>query len=66
MTFQEFSKKLHKYFNGAIIWTSFVPSFPVWSVIFCLYLNEVVSGLSGTSILALLLSINDLSLFHNF
>ena len=65
MTFQE-TKKLHKYFNGTIIWTSFVLSFPVWSVTFCLYLNEVVSGSSGASILALLLSINGSSLYHNF
>ena len=44
-------QKLLKYFNGIIIWTSFVPSFPVWPVNFSLDLNEVVSGLSGTSVI---------------
>ena len=35
-------QKLLKYFNGTITSTSFVPSFPVWSVIFTLNLNESV------------------------
>ena len=39
-------QKLLKYFNGTIIWISFVPSFPVWPVIVCLDLNEALSGSS--------------------
>ena len=35
-------QKLLKYFNGTIISTSFVPSFPVRPVIFTLKLNESV------------------------
>ena len=35
-------QELLKYFNGTIIWTAFVPSFPVEPVIFHLYLNEVL------------------------
>ena len=35
-------QELLKYFNGTIIWTAFVPSFPVEPVIFYLYLNEVL------------------------
>ena len=42
MTFQEFSKKLLKYFNGTIILTASIPSSPVEPVIFCLNLNETL------------------------
>ena len=38
-----------KYCNGTIIWTSFVPSFLVWPVIFYLYLDQPLSGKLGTS-----------------
>ena len=43
-------QNLLKCFNDTIIWTSFVSSFPVWPVTFYLYLNEALSGSSGTSI----------------
>ena len=35
-------QKLIKCLNGTIIWTAFVPSFPVECVIFCLNLNEAL------------------------
>ena len=35
-------QKLLKYFNGTIIPTFFVPSFPVEQVIFCLNLNKAL------------------------
>ena len=37
--FRVFQKFL-SYFNGTIIATSFVPSIPVWPVIFCLNLKK--------------------------
>ena len=50
-------QKLFSYFNRSIISTSFVPPFPVWPVIFCLNLNEVLLLLSsGKSIILPLLS----------
>ena len=47
-----FPQKLLIYFNGSIFWTSYVPLFPVWPAIPCLHLNEVLSVLSGKSIMA--------------
>ena len=35
-------QKLLRYFNGTYISASFVPSFPVCSVIFCLDLDEIL------------------------
>ena len=55
-------QKLFRYFNGTIIWTIFIESFPVWPVIFCLDLNEALSGSSKASIITLLLFINGSSL----
>ena len=55
-------QKLLKYFNGTIIWISSLPSFLVWPVSFCLYLNEALSGSSGTSIITALLFMNGSSL----
>ena len=51
-------QKLIKCFNVTIIWTSFVPLFPVGPVIFCLYLNEALSVSLRTSIITQLLFIN--------
>ena len=51
-------QKLFKYFNVTVIWTSFDPSFPIWPVIFCLDLNEALSGSSATSVITPLLLIN--------
>ena len=49
MEFQEFSKtyriyKYLEYINGTIIWTFFIPLFPVSPVIFGLYSNEALLG----------------------
>ena len=45
MSFQEFSKKLLKYFNDTIISASFaLPSAGVFPVIFILDLNDSESG----------------------
>ena len=53
-------QKLVKYFNGTVIWTAFVLSFPVEPVIFYLNLNEALlpgklsrasaSGKAGSSL----------------
>ena len=43
MAFEEFSKKLFKYFSSTIYSTSFVPLFSVLAVISCLNLNEAIS-----------------------
>ena len=56
MTLQEFSKfQCSPYFNGTIIWISFVPLFSVWTVTFCLDLNEALSRSLGKSIIMPLL-----------
>ena len=49
-------QKLLKYFNGTIISTSFVPSFPVRPVIFTLNLNESVALPSAKAIITSLAS----------
>ena len=41
-------RELLRYFNATIISTSFLPSFPVWLVIF-FNLNEILSLLAGKS-----------------
>ena len=46
-----FLQKLLRSFNGTIVSTSFVPSLPVWPVIFCLNLSEALFLSSGKSIL---------------
>ena len=48
-------QKLLNNLNGTIIWTSFIPLFPVWPVIFCLDLNKALSGPLGTLIITPLL-----------
>ena len=65
MAFQEFYKN---YLNILMVtlfeYTLFhiLFLFPVWPVIFCLYLNETLSGSSGTSIISPLSSRNGSSL----
>ena len=44
-------QKLLRYFNGTIIPISFVSSFHVWPVIFCLNLNEALLLSSKKSII---------------
>ena len=43
-------QKLLKYFNGTVISTFFVPSFPVEPVSFCLSLNEALSPGKSTRV----------------
>ena len=51
-------QKLHRYFNGTVILTSFVPSFPVYLVTFSLNLNKILLLLlsAGKSAIASLAS----------
>ena len=58
-------QKLLAYFNGIIISISFVPPFPVCSVICCLNLKEILLLLlAGKSIILLLLSRAGSSLYY--
>ena len=56
-------QQLFKYFNGTIILTFFVPSYPILPAIFVLYLNEALLILStGKSAISPLISKGDSSL----
>ena len=53
MAFQRFSKKLIRYSNATIISISFVQSFAVWPVIFCLNLNKALLILASGKLIIL-------------
>ena len=48
-------QKLLRYFNSSLISTCFVLSLPAWSVVFCLYLNDLLLWL--TKVKSIILSL---------